>query len=72
MIAVAISFYAKSLSFLLFLALPWGVLVAMLSFSLIHMFSGDAIFYGLLVGCFLNLIVFLKLFLFRAEVSDHD
>jgi hypothetical protein len=62
--AVITSFYLKIVSLLFFLALPWSVIVTILSFFLVHMF-GDVLDYWLLSGTILNLVIFLWLFLFK-------
>ena len=73
---IAVSFHLD-ISFLKFcLALPWSIIIAMLSFLLIHMFSGNVLDYGLLFGALLNLVLFLWLFLLKpmidksAEIPD--
>jgi hypothetical protein len=74
--SIFISFYLD-ISFLKFLlALPWSMVIAMLGFLLIHMFSGNVLDYGLFIGALLNLVLFLWLFLFKplidksAEIPD--
>lgn len=74
--SVFLTFYLN-ISFLkFFLALPWSIVITMLGFLLIHIFSGDVLDYGFLIGALLNLVLFLWLFLLKplidksAEISD--
>jgi hypothetical protein len=63
--SAAISFYLELFALQFCLALPWSIIITMLGFLLIHMFSSDALDYGLLIGAFLNLVFFLWIFLFK-------
>jgi len=66
---IIISFYLE-ITFLQFcLALPWSIIITILGFLLIHMFSGDVLDYGMLIGALLNLVLFLWLFLFKPLID---
>ena len=57
-----IAAYFLNVDFILFcLALPWSMIVAFLSPLLGHMFGGNSLNAGLLLGALLNFIIFLKI-----------
>lgn len=57
---------------LFFLSIPWSMIVSIFGFLLIHIFDNFSFTYVEFLGTLLNLVIFLKLTLFRSVISNQD
>lgn len=69
---VGLAFFLNIKPLLFFLSIPWSMVVAFLGFLLIHMFENFQFSYLHIVGALLNLLIFFKLTLFKADYPSSD
>lgn len=69
-VVVGVAFFLGLETLLFFISVPWSMVITFFGFLLIHMFSHFSFLYADVAGAMLNLLIFLKLTLFKSKETD--